>query len=141
MKTLEKLNASQSEISAARSKLEKALAAPSSDKADTTLLPDPLEDPTSADNSDASTSAAGTEDNTSVSPTSADGEAPTSSAQTAEKGESVSTENGDSENGGGLALPVKFAVVCAVLIPVAILVALVILKKRAPHNAENKDEK
>ena len=30
------------------------------------------------------------------------------------KGESVSTENGDSENGGGLALPVKFAVVCAV---------------------------
>ena len=141
MKTLEKFNASQSEISAARGKLENALSAPSPDRTDATAPTDPLEDPTSADKSDASTSAAGTENNTSVSPTSADGEAPTSSEQTAEKGESVSTENGDSENGGGLALPVKFAVVCAVLIPVAILVALVILKKRAPHNAENKDEK
>ena len=141
MKTLEKLNASQSEISAARGKLENALSAPSPDRTDATAPTDPLEDPTSADKSDASTSAAGTEDNTSVSPTSADGEAPTSSAQTAEKGESVSTENGDSENGGGLALPVKFAVVCAVLIPVAILVALIIFKKRASRNTEKKDEK
>ena len=151
VKTLEKLNASQSELSAARSKLEKALAAPSSDKADTTLPSDPLEDPTSAGKSNASTSAAGTEDNTSVAPSSEDGENPTSSEPTAENGEVTSSENGisekdgsendGSENGGGLALPVKFAVVCAVLIPAAILVALVIFKNRAPRNAENKDEK
>ena len=87
------------------------------------------------------TSSAGTEDNTSVFPTSADGEATTSSEPTAENGEVFSTENGDSENGGGLALPVKFAIVCAVLIPVAILAALVIFKKHASHNAENNDEK
>lgn len=146
IKTLEKLNASQSELSAARGKLENALSAPSPDRTDATAPTDPLEDPTSAGRQDASTSAEGTDNNTSVSPTSADGEEPTSPEPTAENGSPSPTgnapsENGDSENGGGLALPVKFAIVCAVLIPVAILAALVIFKKRASRNTEKKDEK